>query len=373
MTEIKVTAHKNPGFYFRACRSFLEGVAAKDGKEAREPAQSLTLLGLGNAIPCAVETASLVLAARIGVIRKVETSYVSVQGSTVAQVKILVRRAPFPLLDIMSEKGLAAMRHLAPAPGLPDVFVCSYPKSGTTWMQHIVATLCAGGVQVGEHISDYTPFFDIDPHWDLERCQIAPDIRAKHKKLNRRMFNTHLRWEMMPAHLPAKFVYVMRDGRDTSTSFYHHLSHQMKKDGSAPVVTSEFPQFHSDWCKGVLPFGSWVDHLWSWDQAKHDDRVLFVRYEDLLADLKPSIARIAGHLGVELSDQKLEEILPKFSFDYMKQHRELFEPVSVQWKDNFAFLRKGQSQGGGELYTPELLAEYNTFAADVPSWYKPAR
>lgn len=373
MTEIKVTAHKNPGFYFRACRSFLEGVAAKDGKEAREPVQSLTLLGLGNAIPCAVETASLVLAARIGVIRKVETSYVSVQGSTVAQVKILVRRAPFPLLDIMSEKGLAAMRHLAPAPGLPDVFVCSYPKSGTTWMQHIVATLCAGGVQVGEHISDYTPFFDIDPHWDLERCQIAPDIRAKHKKLNRRMFNTHLRWEMMPAHLPAKFVYVMRDGRDTSTSFYHHLSHQMKKDGSAPVVTSEFPQFHSDWCNGVLPFGSWVDHLWSWDQAKHDDRVLFVRYEDLLADLKPSIARIAGHLGVELSDQKLEEILPKFSFDYMKQHRELFEPVSVQWKDNFAFLRKGQSQGGGELYTPELLAEYNTFAADVPSWYKPAR
>jgi len=290
----------------------------------------------------------------------------------VPQINILLKRAPFPLLDIMSDAGLNAMRRLAPSVGQPDVFVCSYPKSGTTWMQHIVSTICVGGVKPGEHVSDYTPFYDIDPHWDLQVPQISSSIQAKHAKIGRRMFNTHLRWEMMPTHLPARFVYVVRDGRDTCVSFYHHLSHQLKKDGSEPVETRDFGAFHSDWIAGKMPFGSWADHLWSWDAAKHDERVLLVRYEDLLTDLKANVARIASHLGVELSDTKMDEMLQRFSFNYMKEHRDLFEPVSVQWKDNFAFLRKGEAKGGSDLYTPAMQSDYDAFAADLPSWYKPA-
>lgn len=371
MTEVKVTNKKGSGFYFRACRNFLEGVEAQDGKDGKEAVDAVTVSGLGNAIPCAIQTALRLLQARVALIRKVETCYVELDTGSVAQIKISLRHAPFPLLDIMSDKGLNAMRVLAPAPGLPDVFVCSYPKSGTTWMQHIVSTLCAGGVKAGEHVSDYTPFFDIDPHWDLDVPELAPSIQAKHAKIGRRMFNTHLRWEMMPTHLPARFVYVVRDGRDTCVSFYNHLSHQLKKDGSEPVETRDFAAFHSDWITAKIPFGSWADHLWSWDAARQDERVLVVRYEDLLTDLKSNVTRIASHLGVELTESMLEEMLPKFSFNYMKEHRELFEPVSVTWKDNFGFIRKGEAKGGGELYTPNLLADYHKFAADLPSWYRP--
>eukprot|EP00928_Gymnodinium_smaydae_P046181 TRINITY_DN30770_c0_g1_i1.p1 TRINITY_DN30770_c0_g1~~TRINITY_DN30770_c0_g1_i1.p1 ORF type:complete len:369 (+),score=42.60 TRINITY_DN30770_c0_g1_i1:43-1149(+) len=368
MTEIKVTTSKSAKFYARACQNFLEGTKASDGKDAKSGVESVVVSGLGSAIPVATQTVALLLRARVALVRKVETELLKLSGGSVACLKITLRHAPFPLLDIMSDRGLRAMHSLPPVPGLPDVFVCSYPKSGTTWMQHIVSTLCAGGVKPGEHVSDYTPFYDIDPHWDLDVPQLSESIQAKHRKNGRRMFNTHLRWEMMPSHLDARFIYVVRDGRDTCVSFYHHLSHQMKKDGSEPVETRDFAAFHADWVKGQMPFGSWADHLWSWNAAKGDERVLFVRYEDLLTDLKPNISRIASHLGVDLTEAQLDNVLPKFSFNYMKENRALFEPVSVQWKDNFAFIRKGEASGGSELYTPQLLAEFQSMASDLPSW-----
>lgn len=367
--ELKVTSKRGAGFYARACRTFLEGA---EGKEAVD---AITVSALGDAIPNAVHAATAVLYARVALIRRVETCLADVDKGTVPQVRILLRRAPFPLLDIMSEQGLSACRGLAPvaAESAPaDVFVCSYPKSGTTWMQHIVSTLCAGGVQPGEHVSDYTPFFEIDPHWDLEAAVLTPSIQAKHARLGRRMFNTHLRWEMMPTHIPARFVYVVRDGRDACVSFYHHLTHQLKKDGSEPVETRDFAAFHSDWVAGKLPFGFWADHLWSWHAARADSRVLFVRYEDLKADLRGNVRRIASHLGIELTDARLDELLPRFSFAYMQEHRGLFEPISVQWKDDFAFIRRGRKDGGAELYTPALQADFAAAAAELPAWYKPA-
>ena len=143
--------------------------------------------------------------------------------------------------------------------GLPlhdgDVFVASFPKSGTTWMQHIVHTLATDGESPLAHVSEACPFFEVDRTWDASTGALAPAVQANHAKIDRRIFNTHLRWGMMPrGHAGARYVYLTRRAADACVSFYHHLAHQSADDGG---YTGDLAAFVDDWCNGRAPFGSW--------------------------------------------------------------------------------------------------------------------
>ena len=80
---------------------------------------------------------------------------------------------PMPLLSISSPATLQKCASLALRN--TDIFICSYPKSGTTWLQHIVLSLLWRQAQNDgdatrrippyQHVSDYAPFLEIDPHW----------------------------------------------------------------------------------------------------------------------------------------------------------------------------------------------------------------
>ena len=39
---------------------------------------------------------------------------------------------------------------------------------------------------------------DIDAHWDTNGNSLAESVRINHDRLRRRVFNTHLRWDMLP-------------------------------------------------------------------------------------------------------------------------------------------------------------------------------
>ena len=196
---------------------------------------------------------------------------------------------PMPLLPISSATTINACKSLPLRP--TDVFICSYPKSGTTWTQHIVLTLllasrrCHPSPDDDEilsgynHVSEYAPFFEIDAHWDHDRHCLIESIQRNHDALHQRVFNTHLRWEMLPKQMsneednndhlrPAcgKFIYVTRNLPDVCASFYHHLSNQ--KEGT---YHDSFSKFSLDWMEGTLPFGSPLHHLLSFAEGFSDN------------------------------------------------------------------------------------------------------
>jgi sulfotransferase len=145
-----------------------------------------------------------------------------------------------------------------------DIFICSYPKSGTTWAQAMVRALItlrptaaaateAAAEAADWHITEYCPFFEADRTWndnhndeeaEAEAEPFAPPYHRRQRETGRRAFNTHLRWDMMPTaqHGPeaARFLYLVRDGRDVAVSYYHHMRSMVR------LVCAV------SWCAGVL-------------------------------------------------------------------------------------------------------------------------
>ena len=287
-------------------------------------------------------------------------------------------KKPMPLLPISSPQtiGLCASMPLYPN----DIFICSYPKSGTTWTQHIVLSLlvksaskkkakkgydttCRDDVIEKQlwynHVSEYAPFYEVDQHWDANKQELIESVRKNHKKLGQRVFNTHLHWDMLPTRMAneslsrnnnrnnnnkAKFIYLIRSPMDVCLSFYYHLSNQQEGgyDGN-------FDDFFNDWVEGKIAFGSYVDHIVSFapafvvDDASNDQEVLLISYEDMISELPAVVTKIARFIQADISNDEIQELLPTFTFQNMKANLHRFQPKSVSWKNDFKFLRKGIS------------------------------
>ena len=153
--------------------------------------------------------------------------------------------ADFPLLPVAPP--LTTLTNLRTAP--TDVFVCSWPKSGTTWMQAIVAHLVAPDRSSWKHVSEVTPFYDVAASWDGD----APSrVLTKHfTRRGRRCWNTHLLWSLIPK--GGRYVYVVRDPADAVVSFWHHLRNQR---GAAGTYEGTLPEFAAEISQGTQPYGA---------------------------------------------------------------------------------------------------------------------
>ena len=271
-----------------------------------------------------------------------------------------------PLLPITSEATLASCRALD-ASAAPTVFIASFPKSGTTWVQNVCFQILSAARRDDapelelRHISDFAPFYEADRTWGPDG-QVKAEHSAAQAALGFRLFNTHLRPDMLPA--GARCIYVVREVSDVCTSFYHHMSNQHPEDGG---FEGDAEAFLEAFLKGEVAFGKWPHHLMAWmpEVAARPDEVLLLSYEDLKADPLLQLSRVAAHLGVSLTATALRhEVLPRVSFGWMKANLDKFQPVTVRWKEGFQFIRKGVVGDARSLFSPEQLQRMAAVLAD---------
>ena len=83
-------------------------------------------------------------------------------------------------------------------------------------------------------------------------------------------------------------------------------------------------EYEGDWdhwfgiySKGEVEFGLWQEHVKGWWDARDRDDVLFLFYEDMLADPAAAVKSIADFVGVPLTPERVDEVVKETSFTAM--------------------------------------------------------
>lgn len=139
------------------------------------------------------------------------------------------------------------------------------------------------------------------------------------------MFDEEMTPRVIKSHLPAhllpkevwtvkpKVIYVYRNAKDVSVSMYHMFrNHKHIRLGGS--IEDHFENF----LNGHVAYGSYYAHVNSFLQLKNLENLLFIKYEDMLADSVDGIKKINDFLNYSYSEHQLKRLSEHCSFDNMR-------------------------------------------------------
>ncbi|KAL1480383.1 hypothetical protein MTO96_051079, partial [Rhipicephalus appendiculatus] len=191
-----------------------------------------------------------------------------------------------------------------------DVFVVTYPKCGTNWTVFIVYNILSRGKQ----LSNVGEFSLMCPYIEITGAGAAQNPSRTGPIM------THLPLEVIKLVDYAKYVYVARNPFDCAASYYHFLKGLTPKT----VTDVSFETFLKLFLSGKVNYGDYFDHLLPWYERRNDVNVLFLTYEQLKADTKAQVLKIADFLGedhgaaLREDDALLQKVLQTCSLESMK-------------------------------------------------------
>jgi hypothetical protein len=228
-----------------------------------------------------------------------------------------------------------------------DIFIVTYPRSGTTWLQMIVYQLTTDGAMDFAHIDEASPYLEVTM---IPRRLKISDLRA-----TPRVVKSHMPYHEIPKG-PGRYIYCVRNGLDVAVSYHHHSRKYVQ--GMAGLSLGEF---FSLFLAGRVHYGSWFEHVTAWLRNKDRLNLLVVTYEELSADLEAAVRRIADFCGITIDPAAMPRILERCSFAFMREHDARF--VGAQWPRNpgapeTPFIRQGQVGGWRQELDPRAASEF---------------
>jgi len=246
----------------------------------------------------------------------------SVRSRTVSAVKAAFRHLGVDM-DLGREVGLRTIRR-------GDTFIVSYPKSGNTWVRFLLASILL--------VDRAATFHDLD--------DFVPDVHKYGARIDmtwrRRLIKSHYAY---CSRYP-KFVYICRDGRDVMVSYYHFQVQRGQFGGS-------FSEFIRSRQTKIFGLWKWHEHVSEAlrEKDRRPDDVLFLRYEDMLADPFAVAPDLAAFCGIEASADRVANAVRNCSFEKLRD----IETTYGGSGDVERFMRKGTSNQWPDYFSQEDL------------------
>jgi hypothetical protein len=230
-----------------------------------------------------------------------------------------------------------------------DVFCSTAPKSGQTWLMTLMYHLVTRGHDPdmgGRGLLEVMPWLELA--WDTARNERVADggpydrdarIAQLDALADPRIFKLHLPYDAIP--IPpgsrARIVTITRDLRDLPYSIYCHV----RGLGQIPA-TMPFTAFFDNWLPQAIVF----DVIGSFWPHRGNANLLWLRYEDMHADLPGQARRVAAFLGITLDDADLDRVLPLVSLTHLQATEARLLAAdpntrSEKWLPGTRFFREG--------------------------------
>ncbi|KAD6119744.1 hypothetical protein E3N88_11015 [Mikania micrantha] len=244
-----------------------------------------------------------------------------------------------------------------------DVFICSYPKTGTTWLKALAFAI----ITREKFDESSSPLLTTLPH------DCVPYLEKDLKKIEENRNNskhfplvsTHLPYTALPRSIVSsncKIVYIYRNIKDVIVSYYHFVT----KLSNTRVVDAPFEEAFNEFYRGISWCGPYWDHILGYWQASHDDghKILFLKYEDMKKDIASNVKRLAEFIGYPFSNEEenagvIDNIIKLCSFENLRNlevnksgyHR----PDDPYRVENQLYFRKAKDGDWKEYFTDEMI------------------
>ncbi|XP_053378997.1 sulfotransferase 4A1-like [Mercenaria mercenaria] len=198
-----------------------------------------------------------------------------------------------------------------------DIWVCTFPRSGTTLTQEMVYLIQTLDFETANkvHLDVRFPQVEVhDEHW--------PDfkgLKEVEQRKSPRMIKSHLHHSLLPEQLrngKGRIIYVCRNPKDVIISYFRW----QKWVGLLVERNDTLEKCLDGIVNGTEYACPWPRHLLEYWERRNDKNVLFLRYEDIVADKPAAIRRIADFLGKPLSDENVAQITKHCHVDNMRNN-----------------------------------------------------
>lgn len=189
-----------------------------------------------------------------------------------------------------------------------DVYLATFPKSGTHWVWEILVMLRRGNAEY-ETKTKEAVFLDF---------QAAEEV---HKVPSPRVLNCHYPCKLSPRGIfekKNKIVHVMRNPKDVFVSYYFH--HKSLSPGPQtesfkkflPIVLGNYGLFH---------FYPWYNYVKEWERfsQQNPDQILNLYFEDLKENPVREIKKINEFLETGRDDDLIQRIAQACDFHSLKR------------------------------------------------------
>ncbi|CAB3251921.1 unnamed protein product [Arctia plantaginis] len=244
-----------------------------------------------------------------------------------------------------------------------DIWVITFPRSGTTWMQELVwlvennldfkkakstplyqrFPMLETTTQIPEIAFDLIKvnFMNLGNFQGLSKAARVPSWQSIDEAPSPRLIKTHLPLSLLPPNLlnTAKVVYVARDPRDVSVSYYY-----LHKMVGKTLLRANFTHFWEALRRDLMPYSPIVAHTNEAWCKRHHPNMHFMFYEDMIKDLPKEIRGVSDFLNKNYNDKEIKKLAEHLSFENLRKNKNVNNTTNTNG-EGIQFVRKGEAGG----------------------------